>query len=475
MKRNQIAIVALEKQQWEWAVYQVGGNAVEKVAGGILALPDSDAGETAQEHLIRRRDALLAEWREQRIAYRGMRLVMGIASTDALIRILDLPTRDTEELREMSALQIEKMSPFASDQTAVGHEVLASPQENSRILAAGLNLEQVERYGAVFREAGLKPERVDLNLCARWNLISDQAADDTDKTGRTIHLLLREDACDAIATDAGIPILFREIVRRDGLPAHDYAAEIVAQTTYALAICDLEHGSSEQNAIVVMHPGEKHLAGLLEMLQETGVSQISARSIDHLPDLCEGLARRATRGRRKTLNLAPPAWRLTEMDRARRQRLLLTLGAAVAVWLFVIGALHASLYLERQRLNDREREHAALEPAYQATTNTRQRVHNLLQYTDQTRSALETLRDISGRQPEGINLNSFDYRKGSLIRISGEAENAALIYDFRNQLDDSPLYTELDLSSIARAARSGLETFRMNISLPPATGSGDQP
>ncbi len=473
MKRNQIAIVALEERQWEWSVYQVGGNAAEKTAGGVLPMPDNSDGDTQENPFVLRRDALLSQWREKRIPYRGMRLVMGIASTDALIRILDLPTQDAEELREMSALQIEKTSPFTMDQTAVGHEVLASPEGSSRILAAGLDLKQIERYGEAFREAGLKPERIDLNLCARWKLISDEPSDDKSDAGRAVHLLVRADACDAIVTDAGIPILCRELVRRDTLSEQDYAAEIVAETTYSLATCDIEHGPSDHNVIVVRHSGEKPLPDLLAMLQQTGASKISAHTTDHLPDLCEGLARRAIRGRRKTLNLAPPAWRLTEMDRARRQRLLLTLGIAAAVWVLVIGSIYGSLYVERHRLNDLERQHAAMEPAYRATTNTRQRVRNLLQYTDQTRSALETLRDISSRQPDGINLASFDYRKGSLIRIAGEAENAALIYDFRNQLDDSPLYTGLDLSSIARAARGDLETFRMNISLPSAAGGGD--
>lgn len=475
MKRNLIAIIALEKRHWEWAVYQVGGGAPEKTAAGKLALPDDDGNETPQAALIERRDALLEQWREQRIPYRGMRLVLGFASSDALIRILDLPTQDAEELREMSALQIEKTSPFASDQTAVSHEILASPRENSRILAAGLNLNQIERHGQAFRDAGLKPERIDLNLCARWTLIADRPADPTDPSARILYLLAREDACDAIVTDAGIPVLFREIVRRDGLSTADYTSEIVSQTAYSLATCDLEHGPADQNAIVVLHSGESPPPDLLAMLQETGISSVSAQSIDPLPELCEGLVRRATRGRRKTLNLAPPAWRMTEMDRARRRRRLLTLGGAAALWLLAIGGLRGSLVVERQRLVEREREYATLEPAYQTTTNTRQRVQNLLQYTDQTRSALEILRDISSRQPAGVNLNSFDYRKGSLIRISGEAENAALIYDFRNQLDDSPLYTGLDLSSIARAARSGLETFRMNISLPPADGGGDRP
>ncbi len=478
MKRNTIAVIALEERQWEWAVYQVGGGAPEKISGDVF-LPPNDADEygTETELMTARRDALLEHWREKKIPYQGMRLVLGMPASNALMRVIDLPTQEPDELREMSALQIEKVSPFASDQTAVAHEVLATTSaESSRVLTAGFNLTRIEQWGGIFREAGLNPERIDLNLCARWNSMPKPSTDhDADDPRRIVHLLVRPDGCDAIVTDDGIPILFRELVRRDSMSESEYREETAAQTAYSLATCEIEYGPSTNCAIRITQENDRPLPELETALQQTGVSDLAIQSVNEFPDLCESLARRATSGRRKTLNLAPAGWRLAEMDRKRRQRIILTLGAAAAIWVMTIGALYGSLHVGRQRLHQMEQRYATMEPDYQATTNTRQRVRNLTQYTDQTRSALESLRDISARQPEGINLSSFDYRKGSLIRIAGEAENAALIYDFRNALDDSPLYTELDLSSIARAARNDTETFRMNIGLPPATGDGDMP
>ncbi len=478
MKRNIIAVIALEERQWEWAVYQVGGGVPEKISAGVFQPPaDGVDHGTGTDRMTAQRDALLAQWREEKISYQGMRLVLGMASSNALMQVIDLPTREPDELREMSALQIEKVSPFASDQTAIAHEVLATTSgESSRVLAAGLNLTRIEQWGDVFREAGLNPERIDLNLCARWKSMPEPRKDDTNDPQRIVHLLARTDGCDAIVTDGGIPILFRELVRRDSMTEQDYSEEIAAQITYSLATCDLEYGPSANCAIrVTQEKRDGPLPELEKTLQQTGVSDVSIQSAREFPDLCESLVRRTTGGRRNTLNLAPSSWRLAEIDRKRRRRIMLTLAAAAAIWGLTLGALYGSLHVGRQRLNQMEQRYAAMEPAYQATTNTRHRVRNLTQYTDQSRSALETLRDISARQPAGINLSSFDYRKGSLIRIAGEADTAALIYDFRNALDDSPLYTELDLSSIARAARSSSETFRMNIGLPSATGGGDTP
>ncbi len=468
MKRNHIAVLALEERQWQWAVFQTGGHKPEKLWEGALPAPADGKPET----LVAGRDALLAQWHERRVPCDGMRLILGIPATDALFRVLDLPTCEPDEVREMSVLQVEKISPFTAEETVISHEVLSTRENDSRVLAAALNLERVEEYGTAFREAGLKPERVDLNLCAYWQMIAAASAETSRDPGRLIHLLLRENACDVIITQAGNPVLFRELARRDALPEAEYVAEIAAQTSYSLAVCELEHGPAAGNKFVIRHAGNQPAQQIAAALQKAGLENAAELDdAEKLPNPCEGLAQRAADNRRILLNLAPPGWRLAEIKRIRRLRFLLTAGVAAAIWISAIGGLYGSLLLERRRLAETESLYAKLETKYNETLNSRKSAQNLLHYTDQSRSALETLREISAMQPPGIDLASFDYRKGMLIRLAGEAESASIIYEFKNRLDDSPLFAGTDPPSIARSGRNRRETFRLNINFPNGAGT----
>ncbi len=462
MKRKQTLIVALEEAQWEWAYYPDVERRGEASRTGFVSDQENEATPPATA-LSERRDALLAQWRAQRVPFQSARLILGMPASDALVRIMDLPTSEPEELREMSALQIEKISPFTPEQTAVGYEVINSTDDASRVLAAGLDADRIGKMGALFREIGLKPERVDLNLCARWSVLAASAETAGASAERVAHLLVRDDACDLIAIQAGSPILLRALARRDQLTDAAFAAEISEQTAYSLAACDVEHGPVANSAIRVWHAGVQPPTHLLAALRAVGCNEVTTDSTDAWPGLCEALAQRGSVEAARRMNLAPAAWRLAEIDQSRRRRLLLTLGAAATLWLIAVGGLHGMLRVERLRLTGIDHQYEGLSNRYERVRALSNRVQNLTQYTDQSESALETLREISARQPRGIDLSSFDYRKGLLIRLAGEAQNAAQIYEFKNALDASALFAGTDPPSIARSARGDRETFRMSI------------
>lgn len=471
MQRNQIMILAIEERQWEWAVYQTGGRKLDKIGGGTLAVPETADIETA---LPLCHDALLAQLREQKLTGARMRLALGLPTNDVLLRVLNLPTREPDELGEMSALQIEKVSPFGADQTVTGFEILSEDHSGSKVLAAGIDRERIEAIATALRGIGLKPERVDLNIRARWNPPPDTAEKPSDgEIKRIVHLLPHDNACDGVVTQNGLPVLFRELARRNQADEAGYLDELAVQTAYSLASCDLEQGPANATAASFGNFDEATAAGIKAALLQIGISETTSADTDR--DLCAGLARRALQHASKTLNLAPAAWSLEETNRIRRRRLALTFAAAAALWLLTVGGIYATLWIERGRLEALERLHLEQEHPYEQARNIASRLRNLEQYTDQSRSALESLREISALQPPGIDLSSFDYRKGLMIRVGGEASNAALIYEFKNQLDASPLFSGTDAPSIARSARGDRETFRMTINLAEDGVATDQP
>ena len=72
---------------------------------------------------------------------------------------------------------------------------------------------------------------------------------------------------------------------------------------------------------------------------------------------------------------------------------------------------------------------------YREVVSMKERVEIVRKYSDHTLGALEIMKAVSDRLPEGVTLTSWSYRQGEYLRISGEA----------------PLNAELDLKEALEA------------------------
>jgi Tfp pilus assembly protein PilN len=84
---------------------------------------------------------------------------------------------------------------------------------------------------------------------------------------------------------------------------------------------------------------------------------------------------------------------------------------------------------------------------------------------DRSFSGLECLREVSDRLPPGITLKSFNYHKNKNLEMSGEADEYALIADFKKDLERSKLFVSSELTR-TRRTRDGKEEFKVICTLP---------
>ena len=86
-------------------------------------------------------------------------------------------------------------------------------------------------------------------------------------------------------------------------------------------------------------------------------------------------------------------------------------------------------------------------------------------YTDRTYSALECLREISGMLPDGVDLMSFNYRKGVSMDIDGEADSPQLVSSFNGALNGSKLFSEVKPGT-KTLTKTGRQRFSFDIKFP---------
>jgi hypothetical protein len=150
-------------------------------------------------------------------------------------------------------------------------------------------------------------------------------------------------------------------------------------------------------------------------------------------------------GEGAALDLTPQVWRDQTKALRVRKRVMTGVGIALAIWAGLMGTLFAGPAVYKQ-LTAQVRKHSrAHAKAYRQVSDTRERVNLIESYTDRSRSSLEMLRLASTVLPQGITLVGFTYRRDEGVKISGEADQPTVVYDFKNAVTENPLFESVGL------------------------------
>lgn len=99
------------------------------------------------------------------------RFAVCMTSERFLFKVLSLPSVQRDEIAQMVELQLEKISPFAPDNTLWGFEVLRGTESESTVLVCVGALDQVEPLLSHLNHHKIWVERLDLDVCAVWRQI----------------------------------------------------------------------------------------------------------------------------------------------------------------------------------------------------------------------------------------------------------------------------------------------------------------
>ena len=385
----------------------------------------------------------------------------GLPSEHLLLRVIALPDVPDDELRSMVQLQVDKFSPFPIETTVVSHEVIERKDGKSLVLAAAVKEEIVQDIGTTLNALGLVPRRMDAEILGWQQLLSD--AGQIHEKGRQVVLLMDANLPQVIVFQQGKPVLFRSLGESEGLSGDDFEIETARAVSYTLMSVEMEHGS-DAYTIDVWHRGEAP-RGLAEKLRNECSCEVALHSLDELPPVCEGLARRTAvpEGR---LNLVPGTWQAKAGSALFRKRMIAAAVAAAGLWVLVLLGFFGGLLVEQKRLDLRKGEQARWRKQAKDVTDMRRRVLTIEHYMDTSHSVLECLREISERLPPGVLLTSFTYKKGEDLKISGEAGAVGEIYAFKTELDESKFFVSSALNNVHLEARRAKQVFDVDIKLP---------
>jgi type IV pilus assembly protein PilM len=215
---------------------QVNGSIVLRHAAGAPLAPDTiREGEVLDEGLLA--ETLREVFRDDRL---GKRVRVGVANQRTVLRVLELPpVTDRKELAAAVRFQAEDQIPMPLSNAVLDYQSLGEIDTpngtRQRVIVVAAQRDMVEKLLAAVRDAGLRPEGVDLSAFA---LIRSLYRNDPESQGRVLYLNVGGLTNMAIAeglvcrftrvVGGGLEAMASEVAERRGIPLVEARALLAA-------------------------------------------------------------------------------------------------------------------------------------------------------------------------------------------------------------------------------------------------------
>jgi hypothetical protein len=336
----------------------------------------------------------------------GDDFILGLPVAIVLAQRLRLPTIDREEFVEMVRIQIEKAMPYSTDEMTTGSEIITQTEEGSVISAVAVHNEKLSELAAPLISRDLIPSQV--------TVYAAQRAATYAPLGTALLIYPEGEAVVCVITEEGKLSFTRTLDGAD--PAQ------LKRDLPQLALSAELQGINTASPKILL---DESLYGLRNTVP--GIFSTTADLIAvELPPAASGL------------NLLPEAWRQRRAQIARkgewRKRLLLA-GGAYAALLFLFIAYVIILKLQIGRL-DRRIQRDAPRTEFVKATDTRWRA--LAPAIDPHYYPIEILVHIFDSLPSAdVRITNFS-QSARQISVEGEANSAALAYQFADKVKKNP-------------------------------------
>ena len=435
----------------EWAVLRKTRSETETLLEGSTPIPQ---GFFEQDEAPLFPSEVLTEIRKN---FRGI-VTVALPSSQLLMRVLELPSSDPEELDGMVELQMDQISPFPAGQLTLSYELLEETENHSRVLAVAAPRDSVDELGELFKSKNIYIRSLDAEILAWWSLLTVHS--DIPSEGRVILILEEHTEFSMIIVDDGVPICFRSLELFHDFTDEAVLHEIVEEIRYTLLSLEAEYGHRDECGIEFWSESEVPET-LLNMLGNECTGAINVHDLGTIPSLAEGLTLRSADRTAHHVELVPREW--LELQRKKRFMQVATIAsiAVLSIWLTVISITGAVFAIQKASVNHTKKEAAKYSGPARAAQAAREEMLSLEKYANRSHSALECLLGVTQTLPDFVEITSFAYTKGKAIRLSGTGDNSDLIYDYFQQLGEFELFEGVENTKISDNTR-----FSITVNLP---------
>ena len=334
---------------------------------------------------------------------------------------------------------LKALSPFPDDALTVSCEIVRDDEAGRVVIAAALPESAADDIGEALDAEKLSVVRIDSLVLGQlrgvWNTLGESSA-------RRLILFDSLDCLSCVVLDGDQPSAIRAITDRTNLwrevtlsllEAEDFGG---AKTIDEIILVENDKsdagGESGESAQVPPAPQDPPV-------QEDPFNSLAAfapiRRITVGSDAAlVGVAERSED--EGALNALPESWRELLEETRFKAKLVRYLAIAGGVWLLIMSILFGVPMVYGFMTNHQKSLSKQHQRQYAAVKEMRSKVDLIHKYSDHARGALEIMKALSDRLPEGITLSAWNYRRDEGVRVTGDSETAEAAYAFKDAMDE---------------------------------------
>ena len=365
--------------------------------------------------------------------------VLALPLNRLLVKMVRVP--QDEDPVAFSEPILKTLSPFPADALTVSCETVRDDENGRVVIAAALPESAADDIGEALDAEKLSVVRIDSLALGQirgiWNALGESSA-------RRLVLLDSTDCLSCIVLDGDQPSAIRAITDRTNLwrevtlsllEAEDFGGEKKLDEIVVVRSGEAESGEAEslplqdKNESSTSGSGKDSASPLLGLSSFAPVRTIEVGSDAALVGVAERSADPAA------LNALPSTWRELLEETRFKAKLTRYLAIAGGVWTLVMAVLFGVPVVYGFMTDHQKSLSKQHQRQYQAVKEMKAKVDLIHKYSDHARGALEIMKAVSDRLPEGITLSSWTYKRDEGVRVSGDAATAEDVYAFKDAMD----------------------------------------
>ena len=428
---------------------------------------------------------------------RGDTVLASLPAQRAILRNLTLPFRDLRRIRQIIAFELDEHMPFEPEDVVVDFRPLPVQQvpQQTQVLVAAMPKQEIVDDMALFRNVGLEPSVLDLDI---FSLASAAVLGGNGVPGKTALLYVQPERTLLTLLQDGVPLFARSLAQ--GMPTENGdlpdAQKLDKQLQHTLYACEHAVQVAYEPDLLLLFGGERsgleHLAvGLSEAtglqthvwrLEAPGYKPAAGSSMALDPGpagyaIALGAALRGLHRHVGGFNLRRGEFAPHSNLRELRGKLIALGVLAVAVGGLGLGNLHLQNHYKARRLAQLQDSIAKsfsdvlpgtrmVQPVAQMREKMRDLDKRLQAFgglTGAQLSALQILRELSARVPASLAVE-FDSLSisGDGIEVSASTASYDNVVKLQSAFSASPLLSDVTINNTRQGADNTVQ-FRLNL------------
>ena len=463
-----------------WAAVAFGGSSLELTTAradgaDLRVLQEASASAAPPEGVedAKPQWQVAAQSLRQHFDPREYRVVTSVSCEDVLCQTLRLPATDPNELKQMLDLQIDNITPLPLEEVVYSFEPLETVDGQTRVLVVLARKATVNERVEALEAAGLPPEIVSVDALAMFRALSKRNALPADDKLNVL-VIFGATSANVIVYSQGVPLAVRSVIlSAEAITSNEGESLLREELQRTLVAAGAEQPQRALGSMMFLGGGDEHQS-LAKRVASGLNTESSFLTNGTVPSAALSLCLQCASGGAVQLNLLPDEWRQRRRAAALRQRLIRGAIAAGAVYAVALVVFLTLMAVKTSQLHRVDLKIKNLQGDFKTARQLQSRLIAMRKQLDTQSSALEVLREITMRMPEGVKLNYFNFKKDQTVTLKGQSPSAAIALDFQSRLEQCELFSKITAGQ-SRTEAGGLTKFDLVCTLKTTTGVGTAP